>query len=165
MASSLRIHVPTERATAPYRGKDQASEDDFWRSTSDEQSQGQMFSSAPASRAPASRLQRAALACPAALSCSRAPQSWAVRKIGFDPGIGILHADVAGPQSFACDLMEAVRPNVDTHVLEVLGGQLRKRAGLVASVPSPKTYTPLPVGMTIHTELLSPAVATALCGV
>jgi CRISPR-associated endonuclease Cas1 len=51
----------------------------------------------------------------------------AARRMGLDPGIGILHADVAGRASFACDLMEAVRPNVDAHVLDVLASPLRKR--------------------------------------
>jgi CRISPR-associated endonuclease Cas1 len=49
------------------------------------------------------------------------------RRMGLDPGIGILHADVTGRPSFACDLMEAVRPMVDAHVLDVLAGPLRKR--------------------------------------
>jgi hypothetical protein len=51
----------------------------------------------------------------------------AARRMGLDPAIGILHADAAGRPSFACDLMEAVRPVVDAHVLGVLGGPLRKR--------------------------------------
>ena len=51
----------------------------------------------------------------------------AARRMGLDPGLGILHADAAGRPSFACDLMEAVRPVVDAHVLGVLAGPLRKR--------------------------------------
>ncbi|MBF6558173.1 MAG: CRISPR-associated endonuclease Cas1 [Acidimicrobiales bacterium] len=51
----------------------------------------------------------------------------AARRMGLDPGIGILHADVAGRPSFACDLMEAIRPVVDLHVLGLLAGPLRKR--------------------------------------
>jgi CRISPR-associated protein Cas1 len=51
----------------------------------------------------------------------------AARRMGLDPGIGILHADHPGRPSFACDLMEAVRPVVDAHVLGVLAGPLRKR--------------------------------------
>ncbi len=51
----------------------------------------------------------------------------AARRMGLDPGIGILHADLAGRPSFACDLMESVRPVVDAHVLDVLQGPLRKR--------------------------------------
>jgi hypothetical protein len=51
----------------------------------------------------------------------------AARRIGLSPALGILHADVTGRPSFACDLMEAVRPVVDAHVLDVLAGPLRKR--------------------------------------
>jgi CRISPR-associated endonuclease Cas1 len=51
----------------------------------------------------------------------------AARRIGLDPSIGILHADVAARPSFACDLMEAIRPVVDAHVLGVLAGPLLKR--------------------------------------
>lgn len=51
----------------------------------------------------------------------------AARVMGLDPGIGILHADLPGRPSFACDLMEAIRPNVDSHVLDILAGPLRKR--------------------------------------
>jgi CRISPR-associated endonuclease Cas1 len=53
--------------------------------------------------------------------------SLAARRMGLDPAIGILHADSAGRPSFACDLMEAIRPVVDAHVLGVLAGPLRKR--------------------------------------
>jgi CRISPR-associated protein Cas1 len=51
----------------------------------------------------------------------------AARRMGLDPSLGILHADHPGRPSFACDLMEAVRPVVDAHVLGVLAGPLRKR--------------------------------------
>ena len=51
----------------------------------------------------------------------------AARRIGLDPTLGILHADAAGRAGLACDLMEAVRPMVDAHVLGVLNGPLRKR--------------------------------------
>lgn len=53
--------------------------------------------------------------------------SLAARRMGLDPDVGILHADVAGRPSFACDLMEPIRPVVDLHVLGLLGGPLRKR--------------------------------------
>ncbi len=51
----------------------------------------------------------------------------AARRMGLSPSVGILHADAASRPSFACDLMEAVRPMVDEHVLSVLNGPLRKR--------------------------------------
>ncbi len=40
--------------------------------------------------------------------------------VGLDPGMGILHADQRGRDSLALDIMEAVRPNVDAFVLELL---------------------------------------------
>jgi CRISPR-associated endonuclease Cas1 len=50
----------------------------------------------------------------------------AARRMGLSPSVGIAHADASRP-SFACDLMEAIRPMVDAHVLGVLDGPLRKR--------------------------------------
>jgi hypothetical protein len=44
----------------------------------------------------------------------------ACQTIGLDPGLGIFHADRNGRASFALDLMEAVRPNVDAYLLAVL---------------------------------------------
>jgi CRISPR-associated protein Cas1 len=40
--------------------------------------------------------------------------------VGLDPGLGIVHADYRDRDSFALDLMEAARPAVDAHVLELL---------------------------------------------
>jgi CRISPR-associated endonuclease Cas1 len=40
--------------------------------------------------------------------------------LGLDPGLGIVHADYRARDSFALDLMEAARPAVDAHVLELL---------------------------------------------
>jgi CRISPR-associated endonuclease Cas1 len=40
--------------------------------------------------------------------------------IGLDPGIGIMHSDVKGRDSMVLDLMEAVRPEVDRWVLQLL---------------------------------------------
>ena len=40
--------------------------------------------------------------------------------LGLDPGLGIVHADYRSRDSFALDLMEAARPAVDAHVLEML---------------------------------------------
>jgi CRISPR-associated protein Cas1 len=40
--------------------------------------------------------------------------------VGLDPGLGIVHADVRGRDSLALDLMEAVRPQVDRHLLELM---------------------------------------------
>ncbi len=40
--------------------------------------------------------------------------------LGLDPGIGMMHADQRGRDSLACDLMEAIRPQVDAFVLDML---------------------------------------------
>jgi len=48
--------------------------------------------------------------------------------VGLDPGLGIVHADSKGRQSFALDLIEPVRPAVEAFVLLLLSDRtLRKR--------------------------------------
>jgi CRISPR-associated endonuclease Cas1 len=47
--------------------------------------------------------------------------------LGLDPGLGILHADRPNRDSFACDLMEPVRPKVDAYVLDWITRELLKR--------------------------------------
>jgi CRISPR-associated endonuclease Cas1 len=47
--------------------------------------------------------------------------------LGLDPGLGILHADRPNRDSFACDLMEPVRPRVDAYVLDWITRELLKR--------------------------------------
>jgi hypothetical protein len=42
----------------------------------------------------------------------------ALAALGLDPGIGMLHVDAPARDSLASDLMEAVRPQVDTYVLD-----------------------------------------------
>jgi CRISPR-associated endonuclease Cas1 len=44
----------------------------------------------------------------------------ALAALGLDPGIGVLHFDSRARDSFACDLMEAARPDVDAYVLDWL---------------------------------------------
>jgi CRISPR-associated endonuclease Cas1 len=44
----------------------------------------------------------------------------ALASLGIDPGIGFLHADSRKRDSCACDLLEAIRPQVDEFVLEWL---------------------------------------------
>jgi len=39
---------------------------------------------------------------------------------GLDPGLGVLHADQRNRDSLALDLMEAIRPEIDTAVIDVL---------------------------------------------
>ncbi len=42
----------------------------------------------------------------------------AIVAMGLDPGMGFIHLDSGRRDSLACDLMEAVRPEVDTFVLD-----------------------------------------------
>ena len=47
--------------------------------------------------------------------------------LGLDPGLGVLHVDTTARDSLACDLMEAVRPQVDRYVLTwILSQPLRR---------------------------------------
>jgi CRISPR-associated endonuclease Cas1 len=41
----------------------------------------------------------------------------AIAALGLDPEMGVLHMDTINRDSFACDLMESVRPEVDAYVL------------------------------------------------
>lgn len=51
----------------------------------------------------------------------------AAAALGLDPGLGVLHMDTTARDSLACDLMEAVRPQVDRYVLTwVLSRPLRR---------------------------------------
>jgi len=42
----------------------------------------------------------------------------AAAALGLDPGIGLMHTDTDARDSLACDLMEPVRPLVDSYVLD-----------------------------------------------
>jgi CRISPR-associated endonuclease Cas1 len=42
----------------------------------------------------------------------------AIAALGLDPGIGVMHVDSPSRDSLACDLMEAVRPQVDAYLLD-----------------------------------------------
>jgi CRISPR-associated endonuclease Cas1 len=44
--------------------------------------------------------------------------------IGLDPGLGIVHADQRSRDSLALDIMEAVRPDVDAYVLDLLASRV-----------------------------------------
>jgi hypothetical protein len=42
----------------------------------------------------------------------------ALAALGLDPGIGVMHVDSLSRDSLACDLMEAIRPQVDAYLLD-----------------------------------------------
>lgn len=51
----------------------------------------------------------------------------AVAALGLDPGLGFIHVDTTARDSLACDVLEAVRPNVDDYVLDwILSQPLRR---------------------------------------
>jgi CRISPR-associated endonuclease Cas1 len=51
----------------------------------------------------------------------------AIAALGLDPGLGFLHLDTANRDSLACDLMEPIRPVVDTYLLDLISrGPLRR---------------------------------------
>jgi CRISPR-associated endonuclease Cas1 len=51
----------------------------------------------------------------------------ALATLGLDPGIGMLHSDLRSRDSLACDLMEPVRPKVDSLVLDLLFSEQLRR--------------------------------------
>ena len=55
----------------------------------------------------------------------------AAAALGLDPGLGILHFDIAARDSLACDLMEVVRPQVDAFVLDWITRDPLKREWFV----------------------------------
>ena len=55
----------------------------------------------------------------------------ALLAVGCDPGVGIQHADQRSRDSMACDVMEAVRPDVDVWLLQFLATRVLKRQDIV----------------------------------
>jgi hypothetical protein len=50
----------------------------------------------------------------------------ALAALGLDPGLGVLHMDAPARDSLACDLMEPIRPQVDSYVFDLLQNPLRR---------------------------------------
>ncbi len=51
----------------------------------------------------------------------------AAAALGLDPGLGFIHMDAAARDSLACDVMESVRPDVDSYVIDLVTRQVLKR--------------------------------------
>ena len=51
----------------------------------------------------------------------------AAAALGLDPGIGVLHVDTPNRDSLACDLMEVVRPQVDSYLLDWITRETLRR--------------------------------------
>ena len=52
----------------------------------------------------------------------------AIATLGLDPEMGVLHMDTPNRDSFACDLMESIRSDVDAYVLYWIARQPMKRS-------------------------------------
>jgi CRISPR-associated endonuclease Cas1 len=51
--------------------------------------------------------------------------------LGLDPGLGFLHVDAKGRDSFALDLIETVRPAIDAFVLDLADGHVFRYADFI----------------------------------
>jgi CRISPR-associated endonuclease Cas1 len=51
----------------------------------------------------------------------------AAAAMGLDPGLGMLHVDAPNRDSLVCDLMEPIRPKIDSYVLDWFTRQTLKR--------------------------------------
>ena len=51
----------------------------------------------------------------------------AAAALGLDPGLGVLHVDTPARDSLACDLMEAVRPEIDSYLVSWITREPLKR--------------------------------------
>ena len=51
---------------------------------------------------------------------AEAESSIALLAMGLDPGLGVYHMDQEARDSLACDVMEAVRPDVDAYLLDLI---------------------------------------------
>ena len=48
--------------------------------------------------------------------------------MGLDPGLGLLHVDTTARDSLACDLMEPIRAQVDSYVLDLITREYLNRS-------------------------------------
>ena len=86
---------------------------------------------------------------------------------GLDPGVGILHTDNRMRASLSLDLMEAVRPDVDVYLLDLIDGQAFRagdfgetRTG-VCRVNPPLTHH-LASTLNLWYDLVAPVVETTI---
>jgi CRISPR-associated protein Cas1 len=49
-----------------------------------------------------------------------------IAALGLDPGLGLLHIDAPTRDSLACDLMEPIRPSVDSFLIDFLRSPLKR---------------------------------------
>jgi CRISPR-associated endonuclease Cas1 len=60
-----------------------------------------------------------------------AEASLALRGVGLDPGLGFLHADAKARDSAALDLLEAIRPDIDAYVAQLIAQRTFARSDFV----------------------------------
>jgi hypothetical protein len=84
----------------------------------------------------------------------------ALTSLGLDPGMGFLHFDIAARDSLACDLMEAVRPQIDAYLLDWITKSTLKREWFAESPDGNCRVTPeLAVNLCATTPIWGRAVA------
>jgi len=84
----------------------------------------------------------------------------AAAALGLDPGLGVIHVDTSARDSFACDLMEAVRPQVDSYVLEwILTQPLRREWFFEQRDENCRLMAPFAILLSQTTGVLGRAVA------
>ncbi|MDA1004466.1 MAG: CRISPR-associated endonuclease Cas1 [Chloroflexi bacterium] len=89
--------------------------------------------------------------------------SIAILTLGLDPGLGFLHADQLSRDSLALDVMEAVRPEADRFVLQLLQSRVfAAREFFETRTGDCRLMPPLPVALAEHsrtfTDLVGPVV-------
>jgi len=55
----------------------------------------------------------------------------AAAALGLDPGLGVLHVDTTARDSLACDIMEPIRAQVDSYVLDLITREYLSRSWFV----------------------------------
>jgi CRISPR-associated endonuclease Cas1 len=53
---------------------------------------------------------------------------FALQSLGLDPDLGFLHADLTSRDSLAWDVLEAIRPDIERYLLDLLGATVFKRS-------------------------------------
>ncbi|MST31173.1 CRISPR-associated endonuclease Cas1 [Acidimicrobiaceae bacterium USS-CC1] len=81
-------------------------------------------------------------------SLARVEANIALQRLGLDPALGVLHADMARRDSLACDLLEAARPAVDRYTLQLLARRSFRRVDFLEGLEGE-----VRLGISLRTEL------------
>jgi CRISPR-associated endonuclease Cas1 len=96
----------------PFVRKDRARVPDHWRTIGPR--------SSPLTESPRLAVTPAGALFNYVYAVSEAETRLACLAVGLDPGLGILHADLRARDSLVLDVMEALRPEVDSYVLDLM---------------------------------------------